>query len=54
MPKFEDISLRKAYVSSEPELDTIVPKSGENKGKEVDVVKFNVGHTVIPPKKAST
>ena len=49
MPKFEDISLRKAYVSSEPELDTIVPTSGENKGKEVDVVKFNVGHTTWAP-----
>lgn len=45
MPQFEDISLRKAYVSGEPEFDTIIPKSGENKDKEVDVVKFNIGHS---------
>ena len=54
MPQFEDISLRKAYVSSEPVLDTIVPKSGENKGKEVDVVKFNVGHTTWAPDPADS
>ena len=49
MPQFESIALRKAYVSGEPELVTITPKSGENKDREVDVVKFNIAHSTWQP-----
>ena len=49
MPQFENISLRKAYVSGEPELVTITPKSGEHKDQEVDVVKFNIAHSTWQP-----
>ena len=51
MPQFEDISLRKAYVSGEPELVTITPKSGENKDQEVDVVKFNIAQSICHSEK---
>lgn len=34
----------KIYVYREPELNTIVPKSGKNAGKEIDVVSVKVLH----------
>lgn len=34
----------KIYVYREPELNTIVPKSGKNAGKEIDVLSVKVLH----------
>lgn len=41
--QYEHIDLKRAFVSSDPELSTIVPKSGKYAGKETSVLEMNVG-----------
>ena len=40
---YENIDLKKAYVSTEPKVTKITPAGGKYAGKEIDVAEFNVG-----------
>lgn len=40
---YENIDLKKAFVSTEPKIEKITPSSGKYAGKETDVAEFNVG-----------
>lgn len=49
--QYEKIDLKRAFVSSDPEISTITPKSGKYAGKETSVLEMNVGKPIFEKNK---
>lgn len=43
MSDFQDVDVKKAYVSQEPKLEQITPKSGRFAGQKTSVLEFDIG-----------